>query len=525
MARAKRVRGATAVYKEDSDSEPEEDKKVQREKSKKVVERKEDKKEKSKSGKKEVKSGAKKEETGTDTKGEKEKSGVKEKSGRGKKGRAEKSGQLKTEEEDEPRMKSVMVKGAAPVDSECPVAEAHHVYSEKSGVWDAMLNQTNIQNNNNKFYMIQLLESDSGRSFGVWMRWGRVGVRGQTNWQPVGGLEEAKRIFKVKFQDKTRNNWEEREVFEKVAGKYDLVSVDYCQDETDRAVAAAVKEEPVASVLAQEVQDLVSLVCSLQTMERAVMEMQYDTRKAPLGKLTKDQITAGYKALKLISDCVEAGRTSGRDLVDACNDFYTRIPHAFGMRTPPLVTTREEVKGKLQLLEALGDIQVALKLLGSIQQSGNVVDQRYRQLQCSMEPVGEGAVRQLVIKSILSTHAQSHSLYSMEVQQVGLLLLLLPLLLMLLLLVLLPTLLLLTLLLVQLLVLLLLLTLNSCSCLTVLFWSTRLFHPNPGIFSGQVVGDGELPGLREQAAALPRQVSEVQAASGSLANFKHIGLN
>ena len=228
-----------------------------------------------------------------------------------------------------------------------------------------------------------------------------------------------------------------------MAGKYDLVSVDYCQDETDTAVAAAVKEEPVASSLAQEVQDLVSLVCSLQTMERAVMEMQYDTRKAPLGKLTKDQITAGYKALKLISDCVEAGRTSGKELVDACNDFYTRIPHAFGMRTPPLVTTREEVKAKLQLLEALGDIQVALKLLGSIQQSGNVVEQRYRQLQCSMEPVGEGAVRQLITKSILSTHAQSHSLYSMEVQQVGLLLLLLPLLLLRLLLMLLPTLLLL----------------------------------------------------------------------------------
>ena len=83
------------------------------------------------------------------------------------------------------------------------------------------------------------------------------------------------------------------------------------------------------------------------------------------------------------------------------------------------------VKAKLQLLEALGDIQVALKLLGSLQQSGNVVDQRYRQLQCTMEPVGEGRVREMVTKSILSTHAQSHSLYSMEVQQVGLLLFLL----------------------------------------------------------------------------------------------------
>jgi poly [ADP-ribose] polymerase 2/3/4 len=36
---------------------------------------------------------------------------------------------------------------------------------------DAMLNQTNIGNNNNKFYIIQLLQSDSGNKFVVWNRY------------------------------------------------------------------------------------------------------------------------------------------------------------------------------------------------------------------------------------------------------------------------------------------------------------------------------------------------------------------
>lgn len=30
-----------------------------------------------------------------------------------------------------------------------------------------------------------------------------------------------------RFYDKTRNNWNEREDFEKVRGKYDLVAIDY----------------------------------------------------------------------------------------------------------------------------------------------------------------------------------------------------------------------------------------------------------------------------------------------------------
>lgn len=33
--------------------------------------------------------------------------------------------------------------------------------------------QTNLQFNNNKFYLIQLLQDDSSKVYSVWMRWGR----------------------------------------------------------------------------------------------------------------------------------------------------------------------------------------------------------------------------------------------------------------------------------------------------------------------------------------------------------------
>lgn len=33
--------------------------------------------------------------------------------------------------------------------------------------------QTNLQFNNNKYYLIQLLEDDSSKMYSVWMRWGR----------------------------------------------------------------------------------------------------------------------------------------------------------------------------------------------------------------------------------------------------------------------------------------------------------------------------------------------------------------
>ena len=35
------------------------------------------------------------------------------------------------------------------------------MFTEGTTVWDVMLNQTNIQSNNNKYYLIQVLEADA----------------------------------------------------------------------------------------------------------------------------------------------------------------------------------------------------------------------------------------------------------------------------------------------------------------------------------------------------------------------------
>ena len=56
--------------------------------------------------------------------------------------------------------------------------------------------QTNVQNNNNKYFIIQLLKDDNKNAYSVWFRWGRVGLNGQNNLISCGpDLEEAKKIF------------------------------------------------------------------------------------------------------------------------------------------------------------------------------------------------------------------------------------------------------------------------------------------------------------------------------------------
>ena len=65
---------------------------------------------------------------------------------------------------------------AVPVDAECPLKDSFKVYADSRGDhYHAMLNQTNISSNNNKYYLLQVLEHRKEDGYAVWFRWGRVG--------------------------------------------------------------------------------------------------------------------------------------------------------------------------------------------------------------------------------------------------------------------------------------------------------------------------------------------------------------
>jgi len=97
-------------------------------------------------------------------------------------------------------VRSISFKGKAPVDPECFNKDKYHVYFEKDTVYDAMLNQTNLKNNNNKFYLMQVLQSNTNTAYAVWLRWGRVGMTGQTNFVNCGtDLAKAKETFLNKY--------------------------------------------------------------------------------------------------------------------------------------------------------------------------------------------------------------------------------------------------------------------------------------------------------------------------------------
>ncbi|CAF0727501.1 unnamed protein product [Brachionus calyciflorus] len=341
--------------------------------------------------------------------------------------KAKKSSSIKKEiDEPEEKIKTIKYSGDIPLDEKFTetVGFEYKIYREGEVIYDCLLNQTNLQYNNNKYYLIQLIEKIKPKEFLVWMRWGRVGKTGQSSVQHFGDdLNAAKDVFEKKFFDKTKNEWSDKDSFEKCPGKYDLVYKDYesaqTKDDVDSKKNQDEKKDIPASKLDKKTQDLLELICNINEMESVLKEMKYDSKRAPLGKLSKSQIKAGYSVLKEIEDLIKTSSGSNRDFVELSNNFYTRIPHDFGMKVPPLINTPQQLREKLKLLEVLEDVEVAVSILNTKSEIDNPIDRHYDQLNCCLKPLDHNdKMFKIIEQYIKKTHASTHNNYNMKLLDV-----------------------------------------------------------------------------------------------------------
>ncbi|XP_067159685.1 protein mono-ADP-ribosyltransferase PARP3 isoform X2 [Apteryx mantelli] len=274
-------------------------------------------------------------------------------------------------------------KPPATVDGPCPLSRVPGagVYED----YDCTLNQTNIGANNNKFYIIQLIEH--GGAYSTWNRWGRVA---------------AKKDFEKKFREKTKNNWAARENFVAQPGKYTLIEVQpgagqevevslkghsspsprsgqpralrvhrlhsevgglhMCLQVDDVDGGKISKRRILPCTLDKATQDLVSLIFSNDMFRDAMQTMNIDVKKMPLGKLSKQQIAKGFEALEELEAALRAQPARATHLEELSSRFYTIIPHNFGRARPPPINSHDLLRAKKDMLLVLADIEVAQSL-------------------------------------------------------------------------------------------------------------------------------------------------------------------
>ncbi|KAF0974778.1 hypothetical protein FDP41_006252 [Naegleria fowleri] len=321
--------------------------------------------------------------------------------------------------EPESKKKKIVSTGKVPVDEESGMQTSGKVLVEGKDIWSATLNQTNASANNNKFYVIQLIES--GSKYYVFNRWGRVGAKGQSKLTAFGSLDKAKADFKKKFKEKTSNTWENRDNFKFVKGKYDFIELDYDDDEDeakedDDEKMSDDKDKPIPdSKLPKRVQELIKFISNKTFINDLLKEYEIDTNKLPLGKLSKNQVQKGYEILKKIQDVLD-GKNTSDDLESLSSRFFTLIPHNFGRNTPPVIN-KTLLKKKIELVESLAELEVASKIISHEKKTENPIDTIYNDLHTELTPVDKNSEEwKWIDKFIQNTHAPTHSSYTLELQ-------------------------------------------------------------------------------------------------------------
>jgi len=95
------------------------------------------------------------------------------------------------------------VKGAAPVDEMFDKGKDYHVLVHGGKIYSATLNQSNVSNNNNKYYNIQILQNDKDQNINyLFTRWGRVGTPGQKSALGPYSINVAIREYNSKYHEK-----------------------------------------------------------------------------------------------------------------------------------------------------------------------------------------------------------------------------------------------------------------------------------------------------------------------------------
>lgn len=298
------------------------------------------------------------------------------------------------------------------------------VVTDAGTTYAATLNQSNVSVNNNKFYILQVLQVPNTAQYYFWSRWGRVGVDGQNMRMGPTSLPAAISAYNSKLRDKS------------VKGDYRVVEMNYEDDAKDDVSKAKVtdskldqakkeedkKNEYETSSLPNSVKDLIKLIFDMKMIDTQMREIGYDSKKMPLGKLAKSSITKGYEALKGLMDEVK-GKKNRDTLVKYSNDFYSYIPHDFGFKhmSQFILDNEQKVKQKLEMLQSLEDIQIFTKMLdeGKVAKDINEIDSNYLKLKSNVEPLDRKSKEYSAIEKYLkNTHAKSHSNYKLELVEV-----------------------------------------------------------------------------------------------------------
>ncbi|MDB4769370.1 WGR domain-containing protein [bacterium] len=280
-----------------------------------------------------------------------------------------------------------------------------------------ILNLANVISNNNKFYVMQVLNKEDNYIF--YIRYGRVGENGKSIEKSMS-KEECESRFCKTFRSKTNNTF--GEPFIDCKNKYILMDL-----ETPEIIEEESESED-AEELDERISDLISVLGDKKLMAKTMEVFGVDTAKLPLGKISENQIKKGHVILRSISNFVKMDAESVKEftnenveqykldeLTELSSKFWTNIPYACGRNKPPIIQTEEQVAKYADLLEVLENIKIAGKITKKRNSNPSAI---YGSIGTEIEPIDDfdSDEWKLLDKYVTNTQGSTHNYLNLKLE-------------------------------------------------------------------------------------------------------------
>jgi predicted DNA-binding WGR domain protein len=297
------------------------------------------------------------------------------------------------------------------IDKECQYKDGT-VVQRADKPYQCTLNQTHIGENNNKYYLMQVIKTDS--KYVLFTRYGRVGETRKVLYKDFSNENDAVNTFIKQFKSKTGNNFNDTKFVTK-DGYYDLVNVCNEAEVDDKILKTVLVTKP--SKLDNRIQELMKLFGDKETLNKSLISLELDTKKMPLGKLNSDQLKEAGNILGAIKIYIAGQNIDNSELIKLCNSFYTKIPYACGRKKPPLINTDDLVDKFTNMVDELNNMVVTTKIidLSAGQSDVPMCDTMYNNLNTVIEPVEKDSLIWTKIENyVKNTHGSNHN-YKTEI--------------------------------------------------------------------------------------------------------------
>lgn len=272
-------------------------------------------------------------------------------------------------------------------------------------VYSCTLNQTEIDANKNKFYIMQLIKN--GGSYTFFCRYGRISENGKPLTTTFTDEASGRTAFEKQFKAKTGNVFGTKS-FVKKPNKYFLSDVNYSDIIKDEDVKKTIQIPD--SKLDKRVQDLVKMLTNTSEMEKAMVSLNIDTKKMPLGKIKASQLDLAGDVLDKIETLINDKETETSKYVDLSNQFYTYLPMAStGRRKLPVIDNNEIIQKYKDMITDLKNIVVTVQIKENVKIDENPIDSIYSSINTTITGVDkQGDIWKNIESYIKTTHGPTH---------------------------------------------------------------------------------------------------------------------